>query len=78
MLTILGLFTAHGHEPNWAIAHRILIPSFGPLSIRSMFDDMFDVASQLVVKVGVLSVSSSELELIEQVAPIRRHSSRCV
>jgi cytochrome P450/NADPH-cytochrome P450 reductase len=55
MLTLLGLFTAHQHEQNWAIAHRILIPSFGPLSIRSMFDDMFDVASQLVVKVSLLS-----------------------
>ena len=46
-----GLFTAHGHEPNWAIAHRILIPAFGPLSIRSMFDGMFEISSQLILKV---------------------------
>jgi cytochrome P450/NADPH-cytochrome P450 reductase len=48
----VGLFTAHQHEQNWAVAHRILIPSFGPLSIRGMFDDMFDVATQLIMKVG--------------------------
>jgi cytochrome P450/NADPH-cytochrome P450 reductase len=34
-----GLFTAHyPGEENWAIAHRVLIPAFGPLSIRGMFD----------------------------------------
>lgn len=46
-----GLFTAHGHEPNWAIAHRILVPAFGPLSIRGMFDQMFEISSQLILKV---------------------------
>lgn len=29
---------------------RILMPAFGPLSIKNMFDDMVDVASQLVLK----------------------------
>jgi cytochrome P450 / NADPH-cytochrome P450 reductase len=33
-----GLFTAYTGEENWGIAHRILIPAFGPLSIRGMFD----------------------------------------
>jgi cytochrome P450/NADPH-cytochrome P450 reductase len=32
-----GLFTAHGYEKNWGIAHRILLPAFGPASIRGMF-----------------------------------------
>ncbi|CAE6373196.1 unnamed protein product [Rhizoctonia solani] len=45
-----GLFTAYHGEANWGIAHRILMPAFGPLSIKSMFDDMFDVISQLVLK----------------------------
>ncbi|QRV92606.1 cytochrome P450 family protein [Ceratobasidium sp. AG-Ba] len=45
-----GLFTAHHGEKNWGIAHRILMPAFGPLSIKGMFDDMFDVISQLVLK----------------------------
>jgi cytochrome P450 / NADPH-cytochrome P450 reductase len=46
-----GLFTAYGpQEKNWGIAHRILLPAFGPVSIRSMFDEMHDIASQLVMK----------------------------
>ncbi|KAJ1303594.1 hypothetical protein OPQ81_011777 [Rhizoctonia solani] len=45
-----GLFTARHGETNWGIAHRILMPAFGPLAIKGMFDDMFDVASQLVLK----------------------------
>ncbi|KAH6679044.1 fatty acid hydroxylase [Halenospora varia] len=45
-----GLFTAHSDEPNWGLAHRILMPAFGPLAIRSMFDEMHDIASQLVSK----------------------------
>ncbi|KAK8240055.1 cytochrome P450 [Phyllosticta capitalensis] len=46
-----GLFTAYGpQEKNWGIAHRVLMPAFGPISIRSMFDEMHDIASQLVMK----------------------------
>lgn len=33
-----GLFTAFHGEENWALAHRILMPAFGPLPIREMFD----------------------------------------
>lgn len=45
-----GLFTAFMGEENWGIAHRVLMPAFGPLSIRSMFDEMHDIASQLALK----------------------------
>ena len=45
-----GLFTAHNGEHNWEVAHRVLVPAFGPLNIRSMFDDMKDIASQLIMK----------------------------
>ena len=45
-----GLFTAHSHEPNWAKAHRILMPAFGPIAIRGMFDNMLDVADQMFVR----------------------------
>ncbi|KAK2031390.1 cytochrome P450 [Colletotrichum zoysiae] len=45
-----GLFTATLDEPNWGIAHRILIPAFGPVTIRGMFDEMVDVASQMALK----------------------------
>lgn len=37
-------------EVNWEIAHRVLMPAFGPLSIRGMFDEMHDIASQLALK----------------------------
>ncbi len=45
-----GLFTAHDEEPNWGKAHRVLIPAFGPLSIRGMFDEMHDIATQMTMK----------------------------
>ncbi|PVI05918.1 NADPH-cytochrome P450 reductase-like protein [Periconia macrospinosa] len=46
-----GLFTAYGpQEKNWGIAHRVLLPALGPLAIRNMFNEMHDIASQLVMK----------------------------
>ncbi|KAF2761981.1 cytochrome P450 [Pseudovirgaria hyperparasitica] len=46
-----GLFTAFGpEEKNWGIAHRVLMPAFGPLSIRNMFDQMHDISAQLAMK----------------------------
>ncbi|KAI0117999.1 bifunctional P-450:NADPH-P450 reductase [Hypoxylon sp. NC0597] len=45
-----GLFTAKLEEPNWGIAHRVLMPAFGPMGIRNMFDEMKDISSQLALK----------------------------
>ncbi|KAI5360063.1 putative Flavoprotein-like superfamily [Septoria linicola] len=45
-----GLFTARNDEPDWASAHRTLMPAFGPLPIKDMFEEMYDVASRLVEK----------------------------
>ncbi|KAJ4518381.1 hypothetical protein HRR90_009372 [Exophiala dermatitidis] len=45
-----GLFTALPGEHNWEVAHRALMPAFGPLPIHGMFDEMYDIASQLVLK----------------------------
>lgn len=45
-----GLFTAHGDEPNWAKAHRILVPAFGQKARRAYFDPMLEVALKLVAK----------------------------
>jgi cytochrome P450 / NADPH-cytochrome P450 reductase len=45
-----GLFTAHTEEPNWGKAHRILMPAFGPLGIRGMFDKMQDIAEQMLLR----------------------------
>ena len=33
-----GLFTAKYGEHNWEVAHRVLVPVFGPLAISKMFD----------------------------------------
>ncbi|RMZ87908.1 hypothetical protein DV736_g4861, partial [Chaetothyriales sp. CBS 134916] len=45
-----GLFTAFRGEHNWEVAHRALVPAFGPIGIRDMFDEMYDIATQLVAK----------------------------
>ena len=45
-----GLFTARTDEPNWAVAHRLLMPAFGPLGIRGMFDRMLDIAEQMLLR----------------------------
>ena len=33
-----GLFTANADEKEWGIAHRVLMPAFGPMAIREMFE----------------------------------------
>lgn len=43
-----GLFTAHEDEPNWHMAHRILIPAFGAMSVRGMYDQMIDISSSMI------------------------------
>ena len=45
-----GLFTAYMAEPNWKLAHKILLPAFGPNAIRDMFSEMMDIASQLILR----------------------------
>ncbi|KAI5855550.1 bifunctional P-450:NADPH-P450 reductase [Durotheca rogersii] len=45
-----GLFTAYLEEPNWGIAHRVLMPALGPMGVRDMFDEMHDIGSQLALK----------------------------
>lgn len=45
-----GLFTAETEESNWGKAHRLLMPAFGPLGLRTMFPKMLDVAEQLMVR----------------------------
>ncbi|EWG53308.1 hypothetical protein FVEG_11770 [Fusarium verticillioides 7600] len=54
-----GLFTAYPGEHNWEVAHRTLMPAFGPLSIQNMFggaycitfsSGMQDIVSQMVTR----------------------------
>ena len=45
-----GLFTADTPEPNWKLAHKILLPALGPNAIRDMFPEMMDIVSQLILR----------------------------
>ncbi len=45
-----GLFTAHDEEPNWGRAHRLLMPAFGPAAMKNYFEDMTDIADQMLTK----------------------------
>lgn len=45
-----GLFTAFHGEHEWEVAHRTLVPAFGPIGIQNMYDEMYDIATQLVSK----------------------------
>ncbi|MFJ7206682.1 cytochrome P450 [Streptomyces sp. NPDC098789] len=45
-----GLFTAYGDEPNWAVAHRLLMPAFGPGAMRDCFPAMLDIADQMLTR----------------------------
>lgn len=45
-----GLFTAYDEEPNWGKAHRLLMPAFGPAAMRDYFDDMLELADQMLTK----------------------------
>ncbi|WP_405059298.1 cytochrome P450 [Kribbella sp. NBC_01505] len=43
-----GLFTAYNDEPNWQLAHDILLPAFALQSIRSYHPAMLEVANRLL------------------------------
>lgn len=45
-----GLFTAEQEDPEWDKAHRILMPAFNPVALKSMYDGMVDIADQLMLK----------------------------
>lgn len=60
-----GLFTAHTREPNWAIAHRLLMPAFGPIGMRGMFDQMLDIADQMLVRWERFG-ASSVIDVVDQ------------
>lgn len=45
-----GLFTSFNDEPNWTKSHRILMPAFGPAAMRDYFDDMVEIADQMLTK----------------------------
>ncbi|KAK8075467.1 hypothetical protein PG997_010130 [Apiospora hydei] len=62
-----GLFSAESTDPAWWKAHRLLVPALGPVGLSKMFNDMQDIASQLVLKWDRFG-SSREIELIDDMA----------
>lgn len=44
-----GLFTALQGERSWDVAHRILVPAFGVISVRKMQDQMLDPLGQMLM-----------------------------
>ncbi|KAJ7666812.1 fatty acid hydroxylase [Mycena polygramma] len=49
-LTGDALFTANPEEPNWGIAHRLLMPAFGTIAVKGMMEEMRDISNQLLLK----------------------------
>ncbi|KAK3986871.1 cytochrome P450 [Cladorrhinum sp. PSN332] len=45
-----GLFTSYNDEEEWGIAHRTLLPVFGPMHVRKMFPQMMDIMSQMILR----------------------------
>ncbi|KAJ7027601.1 fatty acid hydroxylase [Mycena alexandri] len=45
-----GLFSAYIEEPDWGVAHRLLMPAFGPMAIKGMMEEMRDICDQLILK----------------------------
>ncbi|KAF7338953.1 Fatty acid hydroxylase [Mycena venus] len=37
-------------EPDYGVAHRLLMPAFGPLAIKGMIEEMRDICDQLILK----------------------------
>ena len=54
-----GLFTAETTEPSWGKAHRLLMPAFGPAAMRDTFDDMLEIADQMLTKWARLGSEAS-------------------
>ncbi|KAF5345038.1 hypothetical protein D9758_010421 [Tetrapyrgos nigripes] len=45
-----GIFTAYNDEPNWNLAHRLLMPAFGASRIKDMLEDMREISNEIIKK----------------------------
>ncbi|WP_406102802.1 cytochrome P450 [Streptomyces sp. NBC_01003] len=45
-----GLFTAHQHEEEWGMAHRVLLPAFSQRAMKGYYGQMLEIARNLVGK----------------------------
>ncbi|KAF7347083.1 Fatty acid hydroxylase [Mycena venus] len=67
-----ALFTAEDNEPNWGIAHRLLMPAFGTLAVKDMMEEMRDISNQLLLKVlGTVSTPTAYAPRSELLIPAR-------
>ena len=64
-----GLFTADTAEPNWAKAHRILLPPFGGQAMHSYHPAMVDIAEQLVLKWQRMN-SDDEIDVVHDMTAL--------
>lgn len=58
-----GLFTAYPGEHNWEVAHRTLMPAFGPLSIRDMFSGIIYPPP---IRLGLIIISTEMQDIVSQ------------
>ncbi|WP_392871905.1 bifunctional cytochrome P450/NADPH--P450 reductase [Streptomyces sp. LN499] len=45
-----ALFTAHQHEEEWGMAHRVLLPAFSQRAMKGYYGQMLEIAQNLVGK----------------------------
>ncbi|MET9895936.1 cytochrome P450 [Streptomyces sp. NPDC006465] len=45
-----ALFTAHQHEEEWGMAHRVLMPAFSQRAMKAYYGQMLEIAQNLVGK----------------------------
>jgi cytochrome P450/NADPH-cytochrome P450 reductase len=64
-----GLFTADTTEPNWAKAHRILLPPFGGKAMHTYHPAMVDIAEQLVLKWERMN-SDDEIDVVHDMTAL--------
>ncbi|MEW6280142.1 MAG: cytochrome P450, partial [Candidatus Eremiobacterota bacterium] len=58
-----GLFTARTHEPNWRLAHNILLPCFSGKAIQAFLPQMEEIARQLVDRWERAADSGEEVDV---------------
>lgn len=58
-----GLFTAYTHEPNWRLAHDLLVPSFSRAAMQSYHQTMIDVADELIARWDDAAAAGHDVEV---------------
>ena len=64
-----ALFTGETQEPNWAKAHRILLPTFSHRAMTNYFPMMLDIAGQLCLKWERLNVDD-EVDVVHDMTAL--------